>query len=41
MGVEYENSAKSDLETWRARGGEEQAKDFKICMSSTYGIDVI
>jgi len=41
MGVEHENSAKSDMGTWRARGGEEQAKDLKISKSSTYGIDVI
>ena len=41
MGVEHENSAKSDLGTWQARGGEEQAKDFETSKSSTDGIDVI
>ena len=41
MGVEHENCAKSDLEMWRARGGEDQAKDFTTSKSSTDGIDVI
>jgi len=41
MGVEHENSAMSDLGTWRARGGEEKAKDLKTSKSSTDGIDVI
>ena len=41
MGVEHENSAKIDMRTWRARGGEEQTKDLKTSKSSTDGIDVI
>ena len=41
MGVDSGNSAKSDLGTWRVRGWEEQAKDFKTSTSSTDGIDVI
>ena len=41
MGVEHESSATSDLGTWQAWGGEEQAKNFKTSKSSTDGIDVI
>jgi len=40
MRVEHENSTKSDLGMWPARGGEEQAKDFKTSKSSTDGIHV-
>ena len=41
MGVEHANSTKSDLGMWPARGGEEQAKDFKIYKSSTDGMHVV
>jgi len=41
MGMEHENSSKSNLGTWPARGGEDRAKDFKTSKSNTDGIDVM